>query len=159
MEQNNMRTEPSVMRMITLLARKNQIYLSGTLAKFGLTAAEEPFFMALNNSEGITQEELTGLVYVDKAVTTRVVKSLEAKGFLFRVRDKDDQRCNRLYLTEKAKGQYEAVHKMLLDFNQRLLGNLLAGDCENLSRSLRVMQENMNDALKEQKEESHGSKI
>ena len=158
MEQNSLRMEPSIMRLITLLARKNQIYLSGALAKFGLTAAEEPFFMALYHHEGVTQEELTGLVFVDKAVTTRVVKSLEAKGLLFRVRDQADQRCNRIYPTQAAKEQYEAVHETLLDFNQRLVESLSEEDRQSLDRSLRAMQKNMNEVLTEQKGEGHGSK-
>lgn len=159
MNENTLRMEPSIMRLITVLARKNQVYLSGALGKFGLTAAEEPFFMALNNEEGITQEELTALVYVDKAVTTRVVKSLEAKGLLYRVRDQADQRCNRIYLTEAAKAMYEQVHETLLDFNQSLVGSLPEEDRVCLDRSLRAMQKAMNQALKEQKEgERHGTK-
>ena len=63
--------EPSTLRWITLLSRKTLVYLSSALAPYGLTAAEEPFYMSLYYVEGITQEELTALVYADKASTAR----------------------------------------------------------------------------------------
>jgi hypothetical protein len=43
-------------RMITLLARKTRMCIEHTLKKYNLSAAEQPFFMALMDNEGITQE-------------------------------------------------------------------------------------------------------
>lgn len=71
---------PSAGRLINLLARKSQGYITDLMRPFGLTAAEQPFFMALLHNEGVTQERLTSLVGVDKAATARTVKSLEEKG-------------------------------------------------------------------------------
>ena len=53
----------STMRMITLLARKGQMYM-GTMLKhnYNITAAEQPFFMALQRCEGESQEALTEMV-------------------------------------------------------------------------------------------------
>jgi len=51
-----MRLNKSIGRLINLLARKSQMYLGKVLSQYNLTAAEEPFFMALQNREGITQE-------------------------------------------------------------------------------------------------------
>ena len=90
----------STMRMITLLARKGQMYMGTMLKhKYNITAAEQPFFMALQRCEGVSQEELTEMVCVDKAVTTRVVRTLEEKGYLTRVKDTQDRRQNRIYPT------------------------------------------------------------
>ncbi len=55
----------STLRMITLLARKSQMYMGVTLKnKYNITAAEQPFFMALQRCEGVTQEELTAMVRI-----------------------------------------------------------------------------------------------
>ena len=108
----------STLRMITLLARKSQMYMGVTLKnKYNITAAEQPFFMALQRCEGVTQEELTAMVCVDKAVTTRVVKSLEDKGYLTRVKDTQDRRQNRIYPTTLTRELGAAVQKDLLMFN------------------------------------------
>ena len=43
----------SIARMINLLARKSQSYIGNALCKYNLTAAEQPFFMALQHYEGV----------------------------------------------------------------------------------------------------------
>lgn len=148
--------EPSTLRWITLLSRKTLVYLSSALSPYGLTAAEEPFYMSLYYVEGITQEELTALVYADKASTARRVKSLEAKGLLRRERDPADRRRNRLYLTEEAKARFAGVHRELLDLDQRLVGTLTPQERETLERALRTLQKTMNQVLEEQKRRGSG---
>lgn len=148
--------EPSTLRWITLLSRKTLVYLSSALAPYGLTAAEEPFYMSLYYVEGITQEELTALVYADKASTARRVKSLEEKGLLRRERDPADRRRNRLYLTEEAKARFAGVHRELLDLDQRLVGTLTPQERETLERALRTLQKTMNQVLEEQKRKGSG---
>ena len=151
--------EPSTLRWITLLSRKTLVYLSSALAPYGLTAAEEPFYMSLYYAEGVTQEELTAMVYADKASTARRVKSLEEKGLLRREKDPEDRRRNRLYLTDEAKARFGAVHRDLLELDQRLVEGLSDEDREVLGRALHRMQKNMNCVLAEQREkegEHHG---
>ena len=65
--------EPSTLRWITLLSRKTLVYLSSALAPYGLTAAEEPFYMSLYYVEGITQEELAAILEVSR----QTISSLE----------------------------------------------------------------------------------
>ena len=148
--------EPSTLRWITLLSRKTLVYLSSALAPYGLTAAEEPFYMSVYYVEGITQEELTALVYADKASTARRVKSLEEKGLLRRERDPADRRRNRLYLTEEAKARFAGVHRELLDLDQRLVGTLTPQERDTLERALRTLQKTMNQVLEEQKRRGSG---
>lgn len=151
--------EPSTLRWITLLSRKTQVYLTGALAPYGLTAAEQPFYMSLYYAEGVTQEELTAMVYADKASTARRVKSLEEKGLLRREKDPADRRRNRLYLTDQAKARFAAVHRDLLELDRRLVEGLPQQDRETLAHALHLMQRNMNQVLDEQRRkegEDHG---
>ena len=132
-------------RMITLLARKSQTYLAGALSKYDLTAAEQPFFMAIQNHKGATQEELTEIVCVDKAATARAVKSLESKGFLTRVQDEQDRRQNRVYPTEKARQMADTVKSELLCFNDHLTRGIDPQSLELVYQALLKMEENFND--------------
>ena len=76
--------DKSISQTIALLARRSQAYLNHMLGEYNITAAEQPFFLEVNHQEGLTQEELTARVCVDKAATTRALKSLEMKGYLVR---------------------------------------------------------------------------
>lgn len=133
----------SIGRVMTRLARKSRIYIGSALDKYDLTAAEQPFFMALQHYEGITQEELTAIVCVDKAATARAVKSLESKGFLVRVQDGRDRRQNRIYPTDKAKQLEASVKRELLRFNALLTEGIDPQSLDLVHTALIMMENNL----------------
>lgn len=137
--------DTSIARMITLLARKSQSYIGSALSKYNITAAEQPFFMAIQHHKGITQEELTALVCVDKAATARAVKSLEEKGFLVRVQDEQDRRQNRIYSTDTAAQLAEDVRSELLRFNELLTQGITPEEIDILFTGLQKMEKNFAD--------------
>lgn len=139
--------ENSIARMITLLARKSQSYIGSALSKYNITAAEQPFFMAIQHHKGITQEELTALVCVDKAATARAVKSLEKKGFLTREQDEHDRRQNRIYATDMTMQLADAVNKELLRFNELLTQGIIPEDIDVIFLGLQKMEKNFSDLL------------
>lgn len=141
--------EQSITKVIMSLARKSQMSIGDLLKKYDLTASEEPFFMALGNAEGITQEELTAMVGVDKAVTTRVMKSLEEKGFITREQDERDRRANCIYPTRKIKEMRDAVHSDLLRFNQQMTNGISKENLELLYELLIYMEQNVSSYLNE----------
>lgn len=140
----------SIGRMITLLGRKSQLYLGGALQKYNLSAAEQPFFMALQSYEGLTQEELTAIVCVDKAATARAVKSLEEKGYLIRIQDKQDRRQNRIYATEAAKQLAASVREELFHFNDLLTQGIEPPILDCVYKTLLQMEENLYNLSKEE---------
>lgn len=143
--------DKSIGRMITLLARKSQGYLSGALSRHNLTVMEQPFFMALQHYEGITQEELTVIACVDKSATARAVKSLEEKGYLIRVQDKQDKRQNRIYPTITAKQLGETVRNELLHFNDLLTQGIEPENLDLVYEALLKMEENLTDILNDKR--------
>lgn len=138
--------EQNIARTLSFLSRKSQAYIGCALSKYNLTAAEQPFFMALQRYEGVTQEELTALVCVDKAATARAVRSLEEKGFLIRVQDKQDRRQNRIYPTDAARRLGPAVKGELLRFNALLTQGIDPAGLDAARAALRQMEENISRA-------------
>lgn len=141
----------SLTRVITLLARKSQGCISELLTPYNLTAAEQPFFMALHHNNGITQEGLTALVGVDKAATARAVKSLEEKGFLIREEDKNDRRNNLLFSTDKAKELYPSVKEALLTLNSSITSGISEKEQEEIYHYLKIMEQNFSMICNEKK--------
>lgn len=132
----------SIARMIMLLARKSQSYIGSALSKYNITAAEQPFFMAIQHHKGVTQEELTALVCVDKAATARAVKSLEEKGFLTRIQDEHDRRQNRVYATNMAIQLADAVYSELLQLNDLLTQGISPEEIDIIFAGLQKMEQN-----------------
>lgn len=110
----------SIGKIIAVLSRNIQQELKEVIEPFGLTVGEEPYFMELMYEDGITQDELTNRINVDKSATARAVKSLEEKGFLKREIDYKDRRSKRLYLTEEAREKYKPLVYELQQYNIRL---------------------------------------
>lgn len=133
----------SITKQLIFVARKMQLCIGDRLASFGITAAEEPFFMAVIHYQNSTQEELTALIGVDKAATTRAIRSLESKGFLTRQQDEKDRRQNRVCATVAAHEIAEAVHAELLRLNCEIMEGLSEQDQELLSAALAVMEKNL----------------
>lgn len=129
--------------MIARVSRKSQAYLARALLKYDLTVAEQPFFMALQHREGVTQEELTAMACVDKAATARAVRSLEEKGYLYREQDPNDRRQNRLYPTELADELAVYVHDELMRFNRLLVKGIDPAALRTAQDVLRQMEQNL----------------
>lgn len=133
----------NIFQIIALLSRRSQIYLSNMLEKYDITAAEQPFFLEMNHQEGLTQEELTARVCVDKAATARALKSLEMKGYLVRLKDEKDKRQNRIYPTKKAKQLESAVRSEILCFNTQLTQGIDPQILDLIYNGLLKMEENI----------------
>lgn len=135
-------------RDLLRVSRKAQICVGAVVKKYNITVAEEPFFMAINSHDGATQEELTALVGVDKAMTTRVIRSLESKGLVERMQDARDKRQNRIYKTDKVNEISESVLNDLLQFNQVFTAGIDSHDLDNFMRTLAVLEGNISNFLK-----------
>jgi len=131
-----------LLRDLLRVSRKAQICVGAVVKKYNITVAEEPFFMAINSHDGATQEELTALVGVDKAMTTRVIHSLESKGLVKRVQDTKDKRQNKIYKTDKVD---------LLHLNQIFTAGIGNDDLDIFMRTLAVLEKNISNFLKEEK--------
>jgi DNA-binding MarR family transcriptional regulator len=131
-----------MIRIVAVLYRKSQSYLSVALGKHNLTTAEQPFFAALQTCDGATQDELSALINVDKSATARTVKLLEDKGYVKRVQDEADRRQNRVFLTDTARNLWPDVEHELICFNELLTQNVPADNLEIVYTALLQMEEN-----------------
>ncbi len=132
--------EKSIGKMITYLSRCIQQELKNVVISFDISVGEEPYYMALTQNNGLTQDELTKIVKVDKAATARIVKSLEEKGYIIRETDPKDKRNKKLYLTEKGRLQYKPLSDALKKFNQDLTSEWTDEQYEIVYQSLEMLQ-------------------
>lgn len=126
---------------MTLLARSISLKMSGVLKPFGITAGEQPFLAQLYRQDGMTQEELTTLVRVDKSVTAKTLKTLETKGLVRREPNEKDGRSKRVFLTKKAEDLRAPFRRALEEFGARLTAGLDAKDLDTAIACIESMQE------------------
>lgn len=116
----------SIGKNIGILNRQFNIFLNRELAGTGLNATEFMYIGYLYQNNGIMQDELAKEFLVDRAAITRTLKNMEEKGFVDRVRSKEDGRERRIYLTEKARS-YEKLAESIQEKYIHAAGDLLDG--------------------------------
>jgi DNA-binding MarR family transcriptional regulator len=138
------KTDRDFGRIISFLYRKGLVHVKAALKKFNLSAGEQPFFMLLRCYDGATAEELCSILEIDKAAAARVIKSLEEKGFVKRIRGMEDKRQNKLFLTAKARRQFGGIDAALSEWNAVMTDGIDENDLKTVFKSLLKMQENIN---------------
>lgn len=118
-------------RLIAVIHRKAQIFWTQALKEAGISTAEYPVLLRLYSGDGITQEQLTQELLVDKSAVTRVVQSLLNKGLIERKRDEWDHRCYRIFLTEKAD-----AHRKIIESAQFQWNNILQDQMDETERQI-----------------------
>jgi len=93
----------NVGRLISILYRHAQMFHNQQLKDINISSSEFPFLLYLSSIDGVTQETFAQFYGMDKAAVTRTIQSLEEKGYVYRAKNKDDMRCNHIFLTENAK--------------------------------------------------------
>ena len=96
-EENGMKLECDVLRNIGAIARCIQTMNDGKLKRLNLERGQFVFLTRVCENEGINPIDLSNLLKVDKATTTKAIQKLEEKGIIEKRRDGTDRRMWRLY--------------------------------------------------------------
>ncbi|HDP78302.1 MAG TPA: MarR family transcriptional regulator [Mesotoga infera] len=110
--------EEYIGRWIYRISRSANVYFSREMQRFGLGSGHFFFVRVLMSRDGITQNELSEILSVDKGTTAKAMKKLTRKGYIRREPDPLDSRSYRLHLTESGK---------MLGEDLRMLGKSLEG--------------------------------
>lgn len=121
------------------------MYANDCLKPFDMNAGQLIFLLVLFEHNGITQEELSKYLNIDKSTTAKAVKSLEQNGYIIRKTSKQDKRAYNVYTTNKAalirqeirkiafKGDNEILLKGFSDEEKEAAYNILKKMAQNAS--------------------------
>ncbi|WP_010166587.1 MarR family winged helix-turn-helix transcriptional regulator [Candidatus Epulonipiscium viviparus] len=137
-----MKDDRSINRYLSQIYRKSIRFLQCKLAEEDVGCGQFTFLEQIFKYEGISQEELSNKLVIDKTTTARAVKKLEDKGYVRREKRINDKRTYGIYVTERAIAEHENIINAFRDldnvFNDALtvsekdtLINLLAKICNH----------------------------
>jgi len=109
---------------ISLIYRYSQIFFNAELKKYHLGSGQYIFLVTLFKHNGISQEQLSDLVKIDKATTARAVAKLVNENYVNRKINENDKRAYHLYTTEKAESIKSRLFEILDSWNQIMLDTL-----------------------------------
>ncbi|MDL2236004.1 MarR family transcriptional regulator [Christensenellaceae bacterium OttesenSCG-928-L17] len=117
--------------------------MAHTLQKYGLYDGQPAILFQLQALGTPTQSDLAAALCVSKASVGMSLRRMEKAGFVRRVQDKKDTRCNRVSLTPRG---VEFVRWCEIDMNmlaENLLEDFDAEECEQVIHMLQRMKKGM----------------
>jgi len=126
-----------------MINRKCQLYLDRALAQYGLGKGLYISLVEIAREEGINQRTLSERIVLDEASVTRSLRKLAQRKFIEILKDPDDSRINRLYLTSNGRHTLENVKAHLDQWDSLAIAHFSAQEREYLVRLLRQMDSNL----------------
>jgi DNA-binding MarR family transcriptional regulator len=106
---------------------------------FDLSLSEMFALLALSAGAPVSQQALAEQLHLEKSTVSRLVKQLERRGWVRRVRDLHDTRVFRLQLSETGHEQASRLLKSLAERHERLLAALKPDEQEALAYGLSAL--------------------
>jgi DNA-binding MarR family transcriptional regulator len=117
--------------------------MSENLKEYGLSGPTYGFLFFLLNKDGITEKEITDLMLVDKATTTRAVSRLVKEGYVRKQGDPADKRVQRIHITKKASSLKPRLRQVKKDWMELVLGDLDESERTMLMELLTRIEDNL----------------
>ncbi|WP_281889761.1 MarR family winged helix-turn-helix transcriptional regulator [Paenibacillus sp. YYML68] len=120
----------TIPRWISLLYRYGQMYMGDRLEKYGIGRGQFMFLNALYWRDGLSQEELSEHLCIDKGTTARALKKLEEQGYIYREVRAEDRRYYSVYLTPRAMEIKDEVRAVIVSWRSVLTDGLSEEELE-----------------------------
>lgn len=134
-------TTDSAFKTISILYRKSHIWLNNGCSAYSLTAAQAVIILIVCDYDGLTQDEITKRLALDKSVIAKTVTKLEERGFLTRTTNKKDKRTYDICPTEQAYIVYPDVKDLIDKSFQKMTQKMTDSEKEEFKRLLLLAAE------------------
>lgn len=127
----------------SILHRQSEITLTRKLSDFGLSANQFIYIMCLCEHPGISQEQLSGFLRIDKGSVAKSVHQLSDCGYITRTVSATDKRQYVLLPTKKATDLYPQLRDILMEYERDLTGKLTPIEADILRSLLQKLMKNV----------------
>lgn len=117
--------------------------MSTVMQEYGLNSSCYCFLTQLAGNEGITQRKLCLSLAIDDAMATRNMRSLVKKGYVNRLRDENDSRSYKVYLTDKGREIVPLIREQLVNWWNKRLKDCNLDDIECLNNTMLHIVDNI----------------
>lgn len=109
-----MHREP-IGKYISAIHRNLDSIISYKLKDLDFMSGQLDFLYIIAQNEGISQKDLSSILYIGKSTTAKAIKKLVNSGYIIREHAGKDKRYNQIYLTEKGKAYIPLMRTTFLE--------------------------------------------
>jgi len=108
------------MSRFSIIHRQSSIALDRRLKADHITGSQYTHILVICENPGVSQEEISDRLKIDKGSVARTVKQFEREGYVTRLTAAEDKRQYRIYPTDKARALYQKIHGIAVAAEDRL---------------------------------------
>lgn len=123
-------------KWLSIIHRCHNAFVDSQFRDLDIGHGPRAFLMALSFQDGVTQDELSSRLWMDKTTTARAVKKLVEFGYVRKERDPQDKRYCHLYITEKGMALIPRILEARKRFKSMMTAGLADEEIEELLRLL-----------------------
>lgn len=109
------------------------------LKDHGLGYSDYKFLMYLSTHEGCSQKEMSKGMVVDEALTVRVVRKLQEKGYILRKKSPERARYYRIYFTDRGKELVPQLQDCLTSWWDQVMEGMEKEEQTDLIRTMELL--------------------
>ena len=138
-----------ISQILREIQRCNRVYREQHLEPLGLTTRHGWYLREIGQNPGISQEQLSQKLCLNKSNVARQSAAMEEEGYILRKPCGKDKRVLRLYLTEKAQAIMPEIDRITGNWEQLLIHELTESERQILDILLPRLRANALAAIKE----------
>jgi DNA-binding MarR family transcriptional regulator len=147
-----------LMPWVCYVSRLSTRFVGGELSGIGFGTGHFFLLSELYKEDGLSQDELSRRIGVDKANTSRSVAKLEKYGLIHRKTDPENYKVRKVYLTPKAHEFRKQFRKIQEDWNNYLLRGFSEKEINGLLASMKKIAVNAESRIYDSKTDTSGEK-
>jgi len=129
-------------KIVSILYRAGQSFFAHNVKDLDITGGHMSLIFHLYKHDGASQDELAKALEVDKATITRAIHKLEEQGIVERRRDLNDQRINRIVLTDVGHAHQNELKGIAGEWHETLLKDFSSDEIDTLKYLLDKLTNN-----------------
>ncbi len=132
---------PALMHNISAISRCSTAYRQPILAPLGIKPMHASYLVCICKNPGITQDQLSRRLFLDKSSVARQISFLEENGFVERQVSSSDRRVMHIHPTTKTLDILPEVRKSFRDWENLVSEGLTEEERETLISLLEKMKQ------------------
>ena len=136
-------SKDDMMKMISLIYRKTQIYLNERTRKMGLSGSAATFIMITCEHGRMGQYQFCEMLNMSKGTVAKTLAKLEDQGYVTRIENKEDLRSIDVYPTKKALEAYPVLREIGREWVERMTDKMTEPEQREFFESLKKVSENI----------------
>lgn len=98
-----------ITKYVSVAYRRTQVFYSEKLKELGIGNGQFMYIVCICESTGLTQDEISQRLLIDKSAVAKALAQLEESDFIFKETDPSDRRAYNIFPTRKAIDIYPRI--------------------------------------------------